>query len=428
MEKTFEYEFNGYKATVIQPNNPNGKWVWKTEFLYAFDNAEIELLNRGYTRVYYQISNMYGNSKSILLMHDFYVDVIERFNLDRRCNLFGFSRGGLYAFNFALYYPECVNSIYLDAPVLDLTDWPKAIDVEYSGMKESYNLTDQTLKTYSDFPIHNLETFFKRNIPIIIVAGDNDKTVTFERNSKVVIDYCEKNNINLKYYVKKGCGHHPHSLEDVTPIVDFVSKVNKTKRLVAIGDSITHGASKDAPCMLVENNFIKIFGKRFGFDEVLNYGTNGITISTATDWRPTLAMSMYIDEMQAGDVGIIAGGTNDWGRNVEIGKADDISTDTFYGALNTLFEKAKKRYKQIIVITPIRRKNCGRNEKGYTLSDYRKAIKLKAEEFSFFVVDGDEIELEFSEHIPDGTHPNSKGHRIYAEHLINKVINAKLTV
>lgn len=72
MEKTFEYEFNGYKATVIQPNNPNGKWVWKTEFLYAFDNAEIELLNRGYTRVYYQISNMYGNSKSILLHHLLY--------------------------------------------------------------------------------------------------------------------------------------------------------------------------------------------------------------------------------------------------------------------------------------------------------------------------------------------------------------------
>lgn len=46
MEKIFEYEFNGYKATVIQPENPNGKWIWKTEFFYAFDNAEKELLNK----------------------------------------------------------------------------------------------------------------------------------------------------------------------------------------------------------------------------------------------------------------------------------------------------------------------------------------------------------------------------------------------
>ena len=47
MEKITEYEFNGFKATVITPENPNGKWVWKTEFLYAFDQAERALLDRG---------------------------------------------------------------------------------------------------------------------------------------------------------------------------------------------------------------------------------------------------------------------------------------------------------------------------------------------------------------------------------------------
>jgi len=428
MEKIFEYEFNGYKATVIQPENPNGKWVWKTEFLYAFDNAEKELLNKGYTRVYYQISDMYGNNKSMLLMHDFYIDVVARFNLDKKCNLFGFSRGGLYAFNFALRYPEYVNSIYLDAPVLDLTDWPKVTNVEYPGMKESYNLTDQTLKTYTDFPIHNLETFFKRGIPMLIVAGDNDTTVTFERNSKKVIDYCKENNIKLEYYVKKGCGHHPHSLEDVAPIVDFVCGTENKKRLVAIGDSITHGSNRDEPFLLVENNFIKIFGNRFGFDEVLNYGTNGTTISTSTDWRPTLAMCTYIDEMQAGDLGVIAGGSNDWCKNVEIGKVDDKGTDTFYGALNILYEKARNRYNKVIVITPIRRKNCAANKKGYALSDYRQAIKIKAKEFGFYIIDGDQIPLEFDKHIPDGTHPNSIGHRIYAEYLINKVIEIGLKI
>ena len=39
MPKIIEYSFNGYAATVITPDKPNGKWIWKTEFLYAFDKA-----------------------------------------------------------------------------------------------------------------------------------------------------------------------------------------------------------------------------------------------------------------------------------------------------------------------------------------------------------------------------------------------------
>ena len=48
MEQVFEYEFNGYSAFVIRPENPNGKWIWKTEFFTAFDQAERALLEKGY--------------------------------------------------------------------------------------------------------------------------------------------------------------------------------------------------------------------------------------------------------------------------------------------------------------------------------------------------------------------------------------------
>ena len=45
-----EFEYNGYKATVLIPDNFNGKWVWKTEFFYAFDQAEQQLFSMGYIR------------------------------------------------------------------------------------------------------------------------------------------------------------------------------------------------------------------------------------------------------------------------------------------------------------------------------------------------------------------------------------------
>lgn len=229
--KTEQFLWNGYSATVISPERPNGKWIWKTEFLYAFDKAEQKLCEDGYTRVYYQISNMYGCYKAVRLMHEFYSYVVQKYCLDPKCNLFGFSRGGLYAFNFALFYPECVEKIYLDAPVLDLRTWPKKDCLEtaqcYREMLQCYHLSDETLLTFDDMPINNLENFFKNKIPLLLIAGDADTVVPFEKNAKKVIEYCEKNGIELEHYVKIGCQHHPHSLENVEPILRFIENNKK---------------------------------------------------------------------------------------------------------------------------------------------------------------------------------------------------------
>lgn len=224
MEEIIQYKFNGFDATVIRPENPNGEWIWKVEFLYAFDQAEIELVKMGYTRVYYKVSDMYGNYESIRLLHNFYLDLIKRFNLNQKCYLFGFSRGGLYAFNYAITYPENVKKLYLDAPVMDLTTWPfkEYTPKEYGEMLECYNFNDQTLLTYTDSPVYNLDEFFRLNIPLLLVSGDSDQVVNFEKNSKKIIDYCKEHNIPLEYYIKPGGLHHPHSLDDVTPIINFV--------------------------------------------------------------------------------------------------------------------------------------------------------------------------------------------------------------
>ena len=72
MATTHSFDFLGRCATVILPDNPNGRWIWKTEFLHAFDDAESALTNLGYTRVYYSVSNMYGSYRAIRLMHEFY--------------------------------------------------------------------------------------------------------------------------------------------------------------------------------------------------------------------------------------------------------------------------------------------------------------------------------------------------------------------
>lgn len=227
MAKDYEYEFNGYKAYVTVPENPNGKWIWKAEYRTAFNKAELALIEQGYTHVYYEARFQYGCPKVVRLMHKFHLDVIERFNLQKKCILIGMSVGGLYSFNYTLAYPEYVEKVYLDAPALDVYDVYSRFtgeDVQYyDKMLECYGLTRETVKDFKDFPIYNLKEFFDHNIPVLLVAGDADPVCRPEKNYQLMLRYCEENNIPITVHIKPGCGHHPHGLEDITPILNFVN-------------------------------------------------------------------------------------------------------------------------------------------------------------------------------------------------------------
>ncbi len=221
--KEIKLNFNGHEATVIRPENPNGKWIWKTEFLYHFDQAERELVDMGYTRVSLHIHDMYGSYKAVRLMNEFYQFVTREYSLDSKCSLFGFSRGGLYAFNFALFYPQYVDKVYLDAPVLDMRTWPPANTKERLEVYSEYGLNPETIETFSGHPIENLEEYFALGLPTLIVAGGADEVVPYSKNSEKMIDYAKKNGHGIEYMIKPECKHHPHSLEDVKPITDFIT-------------------------------------------------------------------------------------------------------------------------------------------------------------------------------------------------------------
>lgn len=222
MERIEKFQFNGYEATIMIPQKPNGKWIWKTEFLYAFDQAERALFEMGYTRVYYQISDKYGSPNAIKLMEDFYDFIVSEFKLNRQCILFGFSRGGLYAFNFALKNPDLVEKIYLDAPVLDLKTWPIKGSVEEQQMLMEYGVTEKDFVQFSQSPIDNLKEFFSLKLPLFIVAGAADEIVPFEENAGKLIAYAEKDGAVLTSIIKENGLHHPHSLDNIQPILEFI--------------------------------------------------------------------------------------------------------------------------------------------------------------------------------------------------------------
>ena len=64
----------------------------------------------------------------------------------------------------------------------------------------------------------------KSRIPIMLVYGDSDDVVPYEENGALLERYYKENGGELVAIGKAGCGHHPHGLEDNSPIIEFMEK------------------------------------------------------------------------------------------------------------------------------------------------------------------------------------------------------------
>jgi len=62
----------------------------------------------------------------------------------------------------------------------------------------------------------------KAGVPILAVVGDADKTVPASENIDIVEKRYQALGGKIQVMRKPGCDHHPHSLPDPAPIVDFV--------------------------------------------------------------------------------------------------------------------------------------------------------------------------------------------------------------
>jgi pimeloyl-ACP methyl ester carboxylesterase len=224
------FTFNNRSSILVKPKTPlkGNPWIWRAEFFDAFPSADMAMLEKGYYLVYHCVSNMYGCPSSVELMHEFYLYVKDKYKLSPKTVIFGFSRGGLYAVNFAAKYPSCVNVLYLDAPVMDIKSWPggkgsgKCSPHEWEECLNCYGLNEETVKNFKENPIDKAEYIAEQKIPVIIVAGDSDELVPYDENGRLFAEAYKKKGDSIKIILKPGIGHHPHSLEDPAPIVDFI--------------------------------------------------------------------------------------------------------------------------------------------------------------------------------------------------------------
>ena len=122
----YDFNFKEKQAILVVPNQAaQGRpWIWRPAFFGAFPRVDLALLEQGYHVAYFELDNEFANPASLKAGDEFYKYMVKFYTLSPRAVLEGFSRGGLYALNWALKYPKKVACLYLDAPVCDVYSWP----------------------------------------------------------------------------------------------------------------------------------------------------------------------------------------------------------------------------------------------------------------------------------------------------------------
>lgn len=225
-----DFVFEGRDAMLVRPTKAvEGKpWIWRTEFFGHEPQADLALLAEGWHVAYLKVSDMYGAPPSIEAMAKFHDHLVKEYGMAKRAVLEGFSRGGLYAVNYAAAHPDQTAGLYLDAPVLDIRSWPGG---KGKGQGNApcwqqclaiYGLTEETAHSFSANPLDHATALAKAGIPVISVCGDADEAVPLEENTKIFEERYRAAGGKIEVILKPGGKHHPHSLKDPKPITDFI--------------------------------------------------------------------------------------------------------------------------------------------------------------------------------------------------------------
>jgi len=231
--KRLDFLFEDREAILIVPDkaNEDKNWLFKTEYFEAFPNLELAMLKRGWHVAFIKNKTRWALDEDIDLKARFAEFLGKEFGLYKKCVPVGMSCGGLIGSRFTMKYPNLVSALYLDAPVLNFLSCPAAVGkAEISLLDEFVQATGITLSEltyYRNNPIDKMHILLENGTPIIMVYGDSDEVVPYCENGAVLEKFYRENGGIIETYGKAGCKHHPHGLEDSTPLINFVEKYSK---------------------------------------------------------------------------------------------------------------------------------------------------------------------------------------------------------
>ncbi len=229
----FDFEVDGHPVTVVAPKHeaPGRPWLWEAEFFGHKPNPDLALLGRGFHVVYLSVPNLLGSPTAVADWNALHRELTTRYGFSPKPAISGLSRGGLYAYNWAIANPDKVSCIYGDAPVCDFKSWPGGkgkgpgsagdwkLVLQLHGFRD-----DAEAMAYRGNPVDNLQPLARAKVPLLHVYGDADEVVPWDENTGLLATRYKQLGGSITLIAKPGVKHHPHGLDDSTPIVDFIWK------------------------------------------------------------------------------------------------------------------------------------------------------------------------------------------------------------
>lgn len=228
--RLFDFKLDKISCRVVVPGRAaDGKpWIWRARFWGHEPQCDVALLKAGFHVAYCDVANLWGNDEAVRRWDRFYEYLTTEHGLSHRPVLEGMSRGGLIIYRWAIQHPKQVSCIYGDAPALGIRPYVRNLNEgspELDRLKSwmaAHKLTLVDAKAYEQDALDRLAPLAKEKVPVIHVCGDADESVPFEEHTAEFARRYRKLGGPIEVIVKKGGQHHPHSLKDPSPIVEYI--------------------------------------------------------------------------------------------------------------------------------------------------------------------------------------------------------------
>lgn len=226
----YDFTFRNRNAKIVIPRHTaiGHPWVWRARFWGHEPQTDIALLERGFHVVYCDVSELFGNKEALSIWNDYY-KFLTSAGLAKKSVMEGMSRGGVYVYRWAATYPKRVAAVYADAPVLDLKSWPggkglgKGSPETWEVFKKDFNVKTETEAiAFKGNPLDLTRKISKAGFPMLHVVGDADDVVPVAENTALFEQKIKEAGGSIQVIHKPGVGHHPHSLQNPQPIVEFI--------------------------------------------------------------------------------------------------------------------------------------------------------------------------------------------------------------
>ncbi len=242
----YELAVAGRPCIIVAPRQAAAglPWIWRARFFGHEPQADLELLECGFHVAYCDVAGLYGSPAAVDFWDQFYAHVTKEYGFAPKAALEGMSRGGLIVYNWAAKNPDKVACIYGDAPVCDFKSWPggkgkgQGSPGSWRQCLEAYGMTEEQALELKGNRIDKLQPLTDKKIKQIHVVGEADDVVPVAENTDIVEQRYRALGGSIQVIRKSGIGHHPHSLKDPTPIVQFIltNAVSAEKNVQLRGD------------------------------------------------------------------------------------------------------------------------------------------------------------------------------------------------